>query len=138
MEAAVREPKWSDFRQFVCETMTHNRDAEVYRDPNRISTGRARSYMMDHPVWGLAARPELMSAAVKAAVEVGQLNPDMSGLALTHVDMCACGLGLASGNSWISLRKFVDLWGPKGPLAIAGDAWKRDPDFLAWWESHSA
>jgi hypothetical protein len=129
----MREPEWKDFRKWVITTMTHDRDAKVYRDPNFVSPGVAREFMLDHPVWGLAARPALMPAAAKAAVEVGELNPAMEPLARINAGICATGLGLAARNDYQSIRRFIDLWSPRGPLAIEGEAWKHDPGFVGWW-----
>jgi hypothetical protein len=129
------DPKWGDFRRMVAETMTHDRDAAFYKNPRHISPGRARDYMLHHPVWGLAARPALLKTAARLAVSVGKLNPDYEALAATNPSICATGLGLIAMHSHTSLRKFVDLWKPGGPLGIEDDAWRCDPAFVEWWDS---
>ena len=134
----MKRPVWHNYRKWLLTTKVHMRDAGTSGNPKKgiaalpmgyVSAGELLSFMVDHPVWGVAARTELRDEFVAAVTlphgwsrDVVAADPDL---------ICRC---MAIGHSWRQVRRWTDMWGPDGPFDV-GDAWRHDLDFEAWWEA---
>lgn len=126
-------PRWADYRGYVIETMTTDRDAKDHAEyPGFLSGPVLRAHLVDHPRWGIRARliedPGL-TQRLKGILRLPhewKLEVVLSDPSLTASCMQAKGHAV---SHW---REFVDLWGPGGPMEIPNEEWREDEKFLAW------
>lgn len=139
----IPRAEWKNYRAYLMATKCHMRDAGTSGNPSKgiaglpadyVSLGELRSFMSDHPVWGVAARPELRDKLAEIVtlphgwdVEIVMADSDL---------ICRC-IG-APSHSWNGAREFIELWGPGGPLEIGDEAWRDDIGFRGWWEAENA
>lgn len=132
---------WSAFRRF-CLDMCRYEDTSKTGNPkfgirplppNYVNHGRLVCFMVEHPVWGIAARPHLREQYKEV---LGLTRDDELSVVLSS-DLLMQQRLAPRGHSWKHVRDYIDLWSCKGPLAIEGDAWQDDPQFKEWWRERS-
>ena len=116
---------WKLYEQFLLDTYTHR------RDPGKLSLGSLRGFLIDHPRWGVAARPDVWPN-LRRHVRLPAHQEDWSkDLVLQHAGLIAQTLG-PSGSTLKVARALIALWGPRGPLRIPRAEWREDPKFQKW------
>lgn len=127
--------RWSDYRAYLIGTYTNRRDAELIeqktgRASDKISDGSLRGFLLDHERWGIDARPNLWPD-LRDDIYLPYNQQWELEMVLADPELIKQTLG-RPGYDLKAVRAFIDLWGPKGPLAIPRTEWLADPGFKKW------
>lgn len=130
--------RWTHYRAYLIATYTHTGDAaEIERRTGKptaeINDGALRGFLLEHKEWGIAARRELWPKLRPHIYLPYNQNWNID-MVLSDGELIRQTLGDPRHNR-AGVRRFVDLWGPKGPLAIPPHEWFKDPGFRKWLDS---
>ena len=129
----MRRPEWKDYRAFCIQTMTTDRDAEYHKEtPGFLSGPALRAHFVDHPRWGVKARLEDDPALLQVLRRFLRIPHGWKMEVVLSDPTMVCQCLQAGGHNVIHWRRFVDLWGPRGPLVIPNEEWREDAEFVAW------
>lgn len=93
-----------------------------------------RGYLIDHPRFGVLARPELRP---KLAKHLHEIPEGLTARDVCESDtmLCLC-LEAGRARSRTRIQKFIRLWWPKGPLGFPQDWLEDELEFMDWFRAH--
>jgi len=135
-------PEWSDFVEFLL-TMVE----PLPEDHDRPHAPKLRGYLLRHPQWGVDAvikrEGESCYDRLAPLVVPPPPNVDMPVApgARTILDSKVLRLqffAVSVLNDWRIIRRWIEIWGPGGPMEIPADEYLDDPAFAEWWHKYDA